>query len=286
MKVVLSIFIIFIGAGLYAQNSKLEAIYNQIPPVSDRLLCERADNYAETIALIETLSVQLEEMRVLLNEELKIHGDETYRIISGGFPTDEELKKAEKLSEADQQAFWAKVEAEQSRLDQMIAGNTLKYQAEKEMLNKKVADYQNELTAISAELSQIHYAAMKVNSDKRKEIYNTCMVNNSLTAFGKQQIAMIAVEFCSAVSPVLIKRLRFEYSNLKQNMSLYRRLTIIELAEFSTIKEEDVCRQNASLLDLNDLEILAQFLNSYKDMFNVLPDSTDDQYEEVQGFRL
>lgn len=216
-------------------------------------------------------------MRYTLTEELKNNGDETYNTISSGFPTDEELKELEKLSEAEQQAFWKKIEADQEQIDKAIADNNLKYQAEREMLNKKIADCQNELLAISEELSEIHAAAMKVKSDKRQNIYNTCMANNSLTAFGLQQITGIQVEFCSDVSSALLKKLSFEYGNMKQNMSLYRRLTVIELAEFSTLTEDDVCEQNAALLDLNDLEILAQFINSYKNLFYILPGSIDNQ---------
>ncbi len=279
MKILISMFMLFIGTGLYAQNNKLEKIYNHLPQVPDKLLCEIAGNYTETLTLIESLSSQLEELKLQLNEDLKINGNETYRTISAGFPTDEELKKVEKLSEAEQQAFWGKIEAEQTLLNQAIAENTLKYQAEKETLTKQVADYQNEFVSILEELSEIHSAAMKVKSDKRQEIYNTCLANQSLTAYGQQQIEKIKVEFCCTVSPVFLKRLRFEYNNLKRNMSSFRRLTIIELAEFSTLNEEDICQQNASLLDLNDLEILAQFINHYKDLFDVLPDSFDNEDE-------
>lgn len=271
MKIIISTFMIFIGSVLCAQNSKLETVYNQIPPIPDNLLCESADNYIETIALIESLSVQLEEMRLHLNEELKNNGDETYNTISAGFPTDEELKKVEKLSEAEQQAFWKKIEADQAQINKAIASNNLKYQAERETLNKKVADYHDELLLISEEYSEVHIKAMKAKSDKRQEIYNTCIENNSLNKYGQKQIEEISVEFCSVVSPALLKKLRFEYGNLKQNMSLYRRLTVIELAEFSTLTEEDVSEQNAALLDLNDLEILAQFITDYRNLYNILP---------------
>ena len=84
---------VFLGSVLYAQNSKLEMIYNQIPPLPEKLLCENIDNYAETISLIESLSNQLQELKVDLNQELKTNGDETYKSISTGFPTDEELKE-------------------------------------------------------------------------------------------------------------------------------------------------------------------------------------------------
>lgn len=276
MKIIISTFMIFIGTVLCAQVSKLETIYNQIPPIQDKLLCDRADNYIEIIALIGSLSSQLEEMRLHLNEELKINGDETYNVISAGFPTDEELKKVEKLSEAEQQAFWEKIEANQNHADIAIADNLLKYQDEKESLNKKVTDYQNELFAITEEFIEIHHKAMEVKTDKRQHIYNTCMANNSLTAYGEQQMEQIKVEFCSAVSPAILKRLSFEYGNLKQNMSLYRRLIIIELMEFSNLKEEDVHKQNVRLLELNDLEILAQFMNNYGNLFNILPGSIDN----------
>jgi hypothetical protein len=213
----------------------------------------------------------MEEIRIQLDEELKNNGDKTYNIISAGFPTEEELKKVEKLSEAEQQAFWKKIEDDQTRIEKTIASNSLKYQAEKETLNKKVADYQNELLVIVEEYGKIDYKAGKAKSDKRQKIYNTCIENNSLTKYGQQQMEEISIEFCSVVSPVLLKKLRFEYGNLKQNMSLYRRLTVIELAEFSTLTEEEVSEQNAALLDLNDLEILAQFITNYKSLCDILP---------------
>ncbi|WP_291859992.1 hypothetical protein [Marinilabilia sp.] len=256
-------------------------VYNQITPLPDKLLCENTDNYAETIALIESLSDQLEKIKLNLNQELTTNGDETYKSISAGFPTDEELKKVEKLSEAEQQAYWEKIEANQSQLDNAIADNSLKFQAEKERLNKQVADYQNELLAIVEELSEIHYEATKIKSDKRQKIYNTFIENNTLTEAGKQQIDKISAEFCSVVSPALLKKLRLEYDHLKNNMALYRRLTVIELMEFSTLTEEVVSAQNAALLDLNDLEMLAQFLTNYRNLFNFLPGEFDNQTYEI-----
>ncbi len=268
---------LFLCTALFAQNKNLETIYYQIPPVPDKLLCGSGDNYTETIRLIQSLSVQLEEMKLYLNEKLQNDGDKDHNTMSAGFPTDEDLKKVEKLSEAEQQAFWKKIEANQNQLDKTIAYNKLKYQNEREMLNQKVTDYQNELLAISEELSEIHYAAMKVQSDKRQNIYNTCMKNDSLTAYGKQQIAAIDVEFCASVSPAFLKKLRFEYSNLKQNILFYRRLIVIELTEFSTLNEETVYKQNAALIDLTELEILEQFINNYKDLFTILPGSVLNQ---------
>lgn len=268
---------VFIGSVLCAQNSKLDSIYNQIPPPQDKFLCESAEYYAEEMALLESLSVQLEEMRLRLNEELKNSGDETYNTISAGFPTDEELKKAEKLSEAEQKAFWKKIEDDQIQMEKAIASNSLKYQAEKEAINKKVADYQNELVTILEEINEIGAAAGKAKSDKRQLIYNTCIENNSLTEYGQKQIEEISVEFCSVVSPAILKRLKFEYGNLKQNISWYRRLIIRELTEFSTLTEEVVSEQNAALLDLNNLEILAQFITNYRTLYDVLPGERDNQ---------
>ncbi len=281
MKITISTLMVFLGPVLFAQNSKLEMVYNQITPLPDKLLCENTDNYAETIALIESLSDQLEKIKLNLNQELTTNGDETYKSISAGFPTDEELKKVEKLSEAEQQAYWEKIEANQSQLDNAIADNSLKFQAEKERLNKQVADYQNELLAIVEELSEIHYEATKIKSDKRQKIYNTFIENNTLTEAGKQQIDKISAEFCSVVSPALLKKLRLEYDHLKNNMALYRRLTVIELMEFSTLTEEVVSAQNAALLDLNDLEMLAQFLTNYRNLFNFLPGEFDNQTYEI-----
>ena len=279
MKTVIISFIVLIGSALSAQNSKLELIYNQIPPLQDKFLCENAEYYTEEMALFESLTNQIEEMRIQLNEALKKNGDETYNIISAGFPTDEELIEVEKLSEEGQRAFWKKMEEDQTRIEKTIASNNIKYQAEKETLNKKVADYQNELLAIAEEYSELNYKAGKVKSDKRQKIFNTCIENNSLTSYGKQQMENISVEFCSVVSPILLKKLRFEYGNLKQNMALYRRLTVIELAEYSTLTEEVVSELNAELLDLNDLEILAQFVTNYKTLYDILPGGIDNQNE-------
>jgi len=277
MKTLISTFMFFIGSLLCAQNSKLEAIFNQIPPIRDSLLCESAENYTNKMALLESLSAQLEEMRIPLNEELKDKGDATYKTISAGFPTAEELENVEKLSEAAQRAFWKKIEDDQTQIDKAIADNSLKYRAERETINKQVTDYQNKLLAIVEELSETHAAAMKVKTDKREKVYNTCIENNSLTEYGKKQMEEISIEFCSVVSPAYLKRLRFEYSNLKQNMSLYRRLTVIEIAEFSTLTEEAVREQNAALLDLNDLELLAQFITDYRTLYNILPGAIDNQ---------
>lgn len=268
---------VFLGSVLSAQNSKLEAIYNKIPPIPDKLLCDNVDNYSETIALLESLLAQLEEIRYELDEDLKINGDQTYNSLTAGFPTDEELKIAEKLSEEEQQVFWEQFEAKQSQTDKTIAENTIKYQAEKEMITKQVSEYQNKLLEMVQEIGEIHYEAGKIKSDKRQSIYNACMENNTLSKQGQLQIENISAEFCSVVSPVMLKKIRFEYNNLKKNMLAYRRFTIIELVEFSPLTEEVVCEQNAALLDLNDLEILNQFINFYKSLYNILPGALDNQ---------
>lgn len=267
----------FIGSVLFAQNSKLETIYNQIPAPQDKCLCDNAESYSEEMALFESLSAQLEEMRLQLNEDLKNTGDETYNTISAGFPTAEELERVEKLSQEEQQAFWQKIEADQDRADKAIADNTQKYLDEKEKLGKQVRQYQDELLRITEEYGEVHFRASEVKSDKRQEIYNTCIENNTLSEYGQKQIVEISVELCSVVSPAYLKKLRFEYGNLKQNMSLYRRLSVIEIAEFSTLTEEVVCKQNAALLDLNDLEILAQYITSYRMLYDILPGGIDNQ---------
>lgn len=87
----------------------------------------------------------------------------------------------------------------------------------------------------------------------------------------------ISLEFCALVSPILLKKLSFEYDHLKQNMSLYRRLTTIELLEYSALTEEDVSEQNEALLDLNDLEILAQFITDYRTLYEILPGEMNNQ---------
>lgn len=277
MKIKLTSLMLFIGLVLCAQNTKIEAIYNQIPPLQERLLCESADSYIETAELLESLSAQLEEMRLHLNEESKNKGDETYKTISAGSPTAEELDRVDKLSEEDQQAFWQKIEADQERADKVIAGNVQKYQDEKEKLAIQVNQYEDEMLKITEEYSEVHYSASKVKSDKRQEIYNANMENNTLSEKGRKQIEEISVELCSVVSPAYLKKLRFEYGNLKQNMSLTRRLSVIELAAFSMLPEEVVIEQNAAMLDLSDVEILAQFITNYRALFEILPGGMDNQ---------
>ncbi|MFO7620855.1 MAG: hypothetical protein R6W81_06255 [Bacteroidales bacterium] len=276
MKIIISTFMIFIGSALFAQNSKLETIYSQIPAPQDKFLCD-AEYYAEEMALFESLSAQLEELRLQLNEDLKNTGDETYNTISAGFPTAEELKRVDNLSQEEQQAFWQKIEADQERTDKAIANNTQKYQDEKEKLGIQVTQYQDELLKITEEYSEVHLRASEVKSDKRQIIYDTCMENNTLSKNGQKQIEEISVELCSVVSPVYLKGLRFIYGNLKQNMSLYRRLSVIEIAEFSTLTEEVVCKQNAAQLDLNDLEILSQYITSYRMLYDILPGGINNQ---------
>lgn len=277
MKIIFSTFLIFIASVLGAQNIKIEKIYNQIPPIQDKLLCESADSYIKTAELLESLSAQMEEMRLHLNEELKNNGDETYKTISAGAPTAEELKRVDKLSQEEQEAFWQKIEADQERADKVIADNVQKYQDEKEKLDRQVYRYEDVLFKITEEFSEVHYRASKVKSDKRQEIYNTCMENNTLSEHGRKLIDEISVEYCSVVSPAQLKMLRHEYDNLKQNMALHRRLSIIEIAAYSMLTEEVVIEQNAALLDLTDVEILAQFLKNYRAIIEVLPGGIDNQ---------
>jgi hypothetical protein len=97
---------------------------------------------------------------------------------------------------------------------------------------------------------EVHYAAMKVISDRRQEIYETCMENDSLSNYGKQQIVQSQIQFCAAVSPSMLNKIKFELSHLKQNISLHKRLIVIELMEFSLLSEEDILSQNAALLEL------------------------------------
>jgi hypothetical protein len=268
---------VFIGTVLCAQNSKLESIYKQIPPTQDKISCQKAEFYEEEMALFESLTNQIDQLKIQLNEEQKISGDETYNTISAGFPSAEELKRVDKLSEAEQQAFWKKFEDEQTRIAKIIESNTLKYRAEKEAINEKVADYDSKLFALLLEFTDAVYNAGNVKSDKRQKIYDTCTENGSLNKSGQQQIEMICVEFCSVVSPKLLKKLRFEYDNLKQIMALHRRFIIIELAEFSTLSEEVVSKQNAAVLDLSDLEFLSLYIDNYKSLYRILPGEIDNQ---------
>ncbi len=259
------------GSLLCAQSNKTEAIYNQILLIDNKLMCDGPDSNIELIAQIESLSTQLEEMKFRLDQELKTDGDKTYNTISDGFPTDEELKRVEKLSEGEQRAFWAKIEAKQMQTEKAIASNSLKFQNEKDSLRKIGAVYHEELFLHTEAFLEIHYAAMKVISDRRQEIYETCMENDSLSNYGKQQIVQSQIQFCAALSPTILNKIKFELSHLKQNMSLHKRLIVIELMEFSLLSEEDILSQNAALLELNEVEILTQIIGSYKGLIDILP---------------
>lgn len=271
MNIIISTFLLLTGSLLCAQSNKTEAIYNQILLIDNKLMCDGPDSNIELIAQIESLSTQLEEMKFRLDQELKTDGDKTYNTISDGFPTDEELKRIEKLSEGEQQAFWAKIEAKQMQTEKAIASNSLKFQNEKDSLRKIGAVYHEELFLHTEAFLEIHYAAMKVISDRRQEIYETCMENDSLSNYGKQQIVQSQIQFCAALSPTILNKIKFELSHLKQNMSLHKRLIVIELMEFSLLSEEDILSQNAALLELNEVEILTQIIGSYKGLIDILP---------------
>jgi len=271
MNIIISTFLLLTGSLLCAQSNKTEAIYNQILLIDNKLMCDGPDSNIELIAQIESLSTQLEEMKFRLDQELKTDGDKTYNTISDGFPTDEELKRIEKLSEGEQRAFWAKIEAKQMQTEKAIASNSLKFQNEKDSLRKIGAVYHEELFLHTEAFLEIHYAAMKVISDRRQEIYETCMENDSLSNYGKQQIVQSQIQFCAALSPTIFNKIKFELSHLKQNMSLHKRLIVIELMEFSLLSEEDILSQNAALLELNEVEILTQIIGSYKGLIDILP---------------
>jgi hypothetical protein len=271
MKIIISIFLVLTGLLLCAQNRKTEAIYNQILQIDNKLLCDKPESNIELIENIELLSSALNEMKYQLEEELKTDGNKTYNTISAGFPTDEELKHIEKLTEKEQIAFWAKIEAGQTQTEKAIASNLLKFQNEKDSLLKTAADYHEELRLHTEAFLEVHYAAMKVLSDRRKEIYDNYMENDSLSNYGKQQIVQSQIHFCASVSPSMLNKIKFERNHLKQNISLHKRMIIIELMEYSLLSEDEVLSQNAALLELNDVEILSMFIDSYKTMFDVLP---------------
>lgn len=271
MKNIISAFLLLTGSLLCAQSSKTEAIYNQILLIDNKLMCDSPDSNIELIAQIESLSTQLEEIKFRLDQELKTDGDKTYNTISSGFPTDEELKRIEKLPEGEQRAFWAKIEAKQMQTEKAIASNSLKFQNEKDSLRKIGAVYHEELLLHTEASIEVHYAAMKVISDRRQEIYETCMENDSLSNYGKQQIVQSQIQFCASVSPSMLNKIKFELSHLKQNISLHKRLIVIELMEFSLLSEEDILSQNAALLELSEVEILTQIIGSYKGLIDILP---------------
>ena len=60
-------------------------------------------------------------------------------------------------------------------------------------------------------------------------------------------------------------------------MASYSRLTAIEVVGFSTLEEDKILNQNAALLDLTRLEVLAQFLNNYKQLYDFLPGGMDNR---------
>jgi hypothetical protein len=278
MKIQIVSFMVFFSSVLFAQVSSFQAIYNQIPAIPDILLCETADNYNETQNQVNILLSQIEEMKLKLNEEIKINEQKSDIIIQSFFPTDEELKRIEKLSEEEQQAFWEKIEAQQIEIENSISNNSLKYQIEKDSLNQQFAIYREEQIIILEEFSEIHSATMKQTSDKIQNIDETCMgADNRLTEYGKQQIDKIWIEHCEIVSTAYIKRLKFEYLWLKQNIYNNNRLTAIKFMECSTLNEKEVYEQHSQLFDLTELSLIEQFISNYKDLLSFLPSDLDDK---------
>lgn len=278
MKILIGILLVLLFSVVHAQVSSLPAIYNKIPKIQDKLLCESAETYIATIQEIDLLFVQIEEMKHQLNQDLQTNNNKTDNTIQSLFPTDEELKQIEKLSEEEQQAFWEKIEAKDAEIEQTIANNRKRFQTERDSLNEQLAAYQTELLEIVEEFSEIHYAAMKVKSDKMQKINETCIgSDNNLTEYGKEQIGEIKIEYCEIVSDSYLKWLKYEYSWLEKIININKRLTIIDLMEFSTLNEKEVFEQNYQLIALNELEIIEQFIINYKELLSFLPSDLDDK---------
>lgn len=279
MKPRFIVLMLLVTTGLSAQNSKLDEIYRHIPPIPDKLMCDCADNYLKTISLLDSLAEQLREIKMTLTDEVNHQHRQQTEATSPLFPTEEELKKVEILSEEEQIAFWQKFEARFEKQQETVAANTQKYQAEKEILLQKSADYDKEISARLDEITLTVYQASEVKSKNRQEVYNNYLANNSLTETGKKRLKEISIEFCSAVSPTLLKKLRFEHANLKPRIALLRRLTLIDQLSLSSTPEEKGSQPYEALLDLTELEILAGFLTSYTSIFDYLPGGFDNKLD-------
>lgn len=255
---------IFIGTVLSAQNSKIASIYSQIPPPPEKFTCE--NSHDEEMDLLASLMEQLEDMAFQLEEELAISREKTNATLAAAFPTAEELARVEKLPESEQRAFWKKIEDDQAGMSKTVESNKLKYKAEKESLKKKVEQYLNESPENIEYYLEVYHKAGTAKSQKVDKIESNPAIKNK-----KQQVEAACVEFCTIVSPILLKNIRYEYAHLKQNMIMTRRLSVIELAEYSTLTEEELKKQHAAMLDLTDVEMLKQFINDYMGLYDVLP---------------
>jgi hypothetical protein len=271
MKILFFTCLLCLGQFSWAQTLKLESIYRQIPQPPEKFKCDNKEYYNLEMDLFESLRNQLGEMKLRLEEEMKVNGDKTYNAMTAGFPTAEELKRVDKLSEKEQQAFWQKIENDQAKADEAIARNIIKYQEEKERLNQQIAQHQDKLLTMSEELGIIHYNADNVISDKRQTIWDTCLENNRLTEYGEQQMTKIRIEYCNTISTALLKKIRFEYNFLKQQIAIVDRLTAIEILQYSNLSEEVVYEQNAALLVLSEVEILSHYIDAYTYLYGILP---------------
>ncbi|MDT8309392.1 MAG: hypothetical protein RQ866_07655 [Bacteroidales bacterium] len=59
-------------------------------------------------------------------------------------------------------------------------------------------------------------------------------------------------------------------------MAATRRLTAIDLMEYSTLSEEEVCEKNAPILDLSEMGVLIQFIDNFHQVLNFLPGSYEN----------
>jgi hypothetical protein len=280
-NLMLLLCILFVHDSVSGQNNKtVEAYYNQIPSAPDILFCDNSEKYTGIKSKVNLLILQIEESRHKLDAEARISSEKAYNELSAGFPSDEELKRIDKLSEQEQMAYWAKVEATQTNFDEAVANKRLKYQKEKEDLNQQWIEYSDRLLKSKEEFTHAAYDADKIFSDKRQIIYDTSIgADNKLTKSGEKQMEEIRIEHCSAVSSAYLKIIRLEYDFLKQNMFVRKRLTAIELIESGTLSEQEVYKRNTALFDLTEIEVLSQYLSSYRQLLDLLPGQKASRYE-------
>ena len=277
MKHALLPVLLMAAPALFAQQSLTDSMYGQIPVLPEVLLCNQPEAFADSRNIIHTMLDKLAEEINTSKEEGKLVREKAYLKLQATFPSDDELKKTEKLTDAEQQAFWADVEARQSQTDHAIAQNHLRIKDEKLRLSLQLDSYHQQLLELTEKFSEVKYKALKIKSDQRQDVYITCCnSNHNLTDEGRQQLEKIKREYCEVVSSAMLQKLTFQYNNLRDIVFIHERLTVFELMESSLLSEEEICQQNAPLIYQSGLVILSEFLTDYLELYDVLPGEADN----------
>lgn len=277
MKHALLPVLLMAAPALFAQQSLTDSMYGQIPVLPEVLQCNQPEAYADSRTIIHAMLDKLAEEINTSEEEGKLVREKAYLKLQASFPSDDELKKTEKLTDAEQQAFWADVEAKQSQTDHAIAQNHLRIKDEKHRLSQRLDNYNQQLLELTEKFSEVKYKALKVKADKRQDVYITCCnSNHNLTDEGRQQLEKIKREYCAVVSSAMLQKLTFQYHNLRDIIFIHQRLTAFELMESSLLSEEELYQQNAPLIYQTGLIILSEFLTDYVELYDLLPGAADN----------